>query len=154
MLQASWAAFEAMSPGERANQLGAPLTKLNELLGRRVVRTVLSQAKPTLDLHEVLRRRRIVIASLSPGRLGSPAARLLGALLSMPCSAPSRPAAASPPSQRTPFFVYLDEPRVLADLPVPLDGLFEMARGLGVGLTISAQSLATAAGSDQGGGVD
>ena len=141
MLQATFAAFDAMSPGEKANQLGAPLTKLNELLGRRVVRTVLSQPEPKLDLHEVLARRRIVIASLSPGRLGSPAARLLGALLIHALFNAVQARSTLPQAQRSPFLVYVDEPRVLVDLPVPLDGLFELARGLGVGLTISAQSL-------------
>ena len=141
MLQATWAAFEAMSPGEKANQLGAPLTKLNELLGRRVVRTVLSQPEPALDLQEVLAQRRIVIASLSPGRLGSPATRLLGALLLHALFNAVQARSTLPPARRSPFLVYLDEPRVLVDLPVPLDGLFELARGLGVGLTISAQSL-------------
>jgi len=147
MLKATWAAFEAMSPGERANQLGAPLTKLNELLGRRVVRSVLSQANPTLDLHDVLRQRRIVIASLSPGRLGSPAARLLGALLIHALFGAVQARGGLPTSRRSPFFVYLDEPRVLVDLPVPLDNLFELARGLGVGLAISAQSLGQLPGS-------
>ncbi len=141
MLKATWAAFEAMSPGERANQLGAPLTKLNELLGRRVVRSVLSQENPTLDLHDVLRRRKIVIASLSPGRLGSPAARLLGALLIHALFGAVQGRSSLPASRRSPFFVYLDEPRVLVDLAVPLDSLFELARGLGVGVAIGTQSL-------------
>ena len=48
-----------------------------------------------------------------------------------------------PETSRRDFFVYLDEPRVLADIPVPLDGLFERARSLGVGLTIATQSLST-----------
>ena len=141
MLKASWASFEAMSPGERTNQLGAPLTKLNELLGRRVTRAVLSQTAPGLDLHEALQRNRIVIASLSPGRLGGPAARLLAALLLHALFSAVQARSALPPNRRTPFVVYLDEPRALIDLPVPVDGLFEMARGLGVGLTISVQGL-------------
>jgi hypothetical protein len=37
--------------------------------------------------------------------------------------------------------VYIDEPRVLGDLPMPLDALLETARGLGVSVTLSAQSL-------------
>lgn len=81
MLEATWSAFEAMHPREQANQLGAPLTKLSELLGRRVLRTILSQTKPTLDLSEAIRARKIVVVSLAPGRIGAPAARLLGALV-------------------------------------------------------------------------
>lgn len=141
LLLASWAAFHAMSPGEQANQLGAPLTKLNELLGRRALRSVLAQPKPALDLADAIRRRRIVLVSLAPGRIGTPAARLLGALIVHGLFTAVQARVATPPDRRTPFLAYLDEPKVLGDIPVPLDGMFELARGMGVGLTISAQSL-------------
>jgi hypothetical protein len=46
-----------------------------------------------------------------------------------------------PEAARSPFFVYVDEPRALGDLPMPLDALLEQARGLGVGVTLAPQSL-------------
>lgn len=141
LLAATWAAYEAMSPGERSNQLGAPLTKLSELLGRRVLRSVLSQPSGTLDMREVLREGRIVIVSLNPGRLGSPAARLLGALVMHALFSAVQARTTISPGRRTPFLAYVDEPKVLGDIPVPLDSMFELARGMGVGLTISAQAL-------------
>jgi len=141
LLLATWAAFEAMKPGERANQLGAPLNKLNQLLGRRVLRTVLSQPKPSLDLTDVIRRGRVVIVSLSPGRMGAPAARLMGALIVHQLLVAVQARAAIAPARRRPFSVYIDEPRVLGDIPVPLDTLFELARGLGVGMTLAVQSV-------------
>jgi energy-coupling factor transporter ATP-binding protein EcfA2 len=141
LLLATWAAFEAMKPAERSNQLGAPLNKLTELLGRRVLRTVLSQARPALDMREAIRRNRIVLVSLSPGQLGTPAARLLGALVAHTLFSAVQARAAERPGRRKPFLAYIDEPKVLGDIPVPLDGLFELARGMGVGLTLTAQSL-------------
>ena len=141
LLRATWAAYEAMSPGEKLNQLGAPLNKLGELLGRRVLRTVLSNPRPKLDLVDVLREDRIVLVSLSPGQLGGPASRLLGALVLHQLFSAVQARSSLPPGKRTPFLAYIDEPRVLADIPVPLDGLFERARGHGVGLTIAAQSM-------------
>jgi hypothetical protein len=42
---------------------------------------------------------------------------------------------------RQAFGVYLDEPKLLARLPVPLDSMFELFRGMGVGLTMTAQSV-------------
>lgn len=141
LLQATWAAFEAMRPAERSNQLGAPLNKLTELLGRRVLRTVLSQQKPTLDLRDAIRGNRIVLVSLSPGQLGVPAARLLGALIVHQLFSAVQARAAQPPSARKPFIAYIDEPKVLGDIPVPLDSMFELARGMHVGLTMTAQSL-------------
>jgi hypothetical protein len=142
LLLATWAAYDAMKPGERSNQLGAPLTKLSELLGRRVLRTVLSQPNPGLDLREAIRRNRIVLVSLSPGRLGSPAARLLGALVAHELFSAVQARAEQPPKKRKPFLAYIDEPKALGDIPVPLDGLFELARGMGAGITLATQSLA------------
>jgi hypothetical protein len=141
LLLATWASFEAMKPGERANQLGAPLNKLHQLLGRRVLRTVLSQPQPTLDLTRIIRQGHIVIVSLAPGRIGGPAARLLGALVVYQLLVAVQARASVPVDRRHPFFALIDEPRILADLPVPLDTLYETARGLGVGLTIAAQSV-------------
>jgi hypothetical protein len=141
LLRATWAAFEAMHPREQANQLGAPLTKLSELLGRRVLRTILSQQNPTFDLTEVLRQGKVVVVSLAPGRIGAPAARLLGALVVYQLLTAIQARAALSPARRSPFFAYIDEPKVLGDLPVPLDSIFELARGLGVGLTLAVQSV-------------
>ena len=72
LTRATFAGFEAMSSGERQQQLAAPLNKLGTLLGRPVVRTVLGQTTPKLDFREVLRSKKIVVISLAPARVGSP----------------------------------------------------------------------------------
>jgi hypothetical protein len=138
---ATWAAFEAMGPAERAHQLAAPLNKIEEVVGRPVVRGVLAQAEPKLDMREVLREGRVVIVSLAAGKIGSPAARLIGALSIYQLFLAVQARAALAPQARKPFFAYVDEPAVLGDIPVPLDSLYELARGLGVGILLSAQSL-------------
>ncbi len=141
LLKATWAEFEAMSVESRAQQLGSPLGKINELIGRRVVRSVLAQAEPKWDMREVLRRGQVVIVSLSPGVIGSPASRLLAALVIHELFQAVQARTQMPAVKRRPFYVYVDEPRVFTDIPMPLDSLFELARGLGVGLTLSAQSI-------------
>src|SRR5262249_45727374 len=50
--------------------------------------------------------------------------------------------ASMPERDRQPFFVSIDEPKALGDLPMPLDALLEQARGLGVGVTLAPQSMA------------
>ena len=141
LLRRLWASYESMGPAERAQQLAAPLNKLDQLIGRRRLRAILGQAAPTLDFTDVLRRGQVVVVSLAAGRIGAPAARLLGALVVYQLFAAAQGRAAVAPPARRPFLAYLDEPRVLGDLPVPLDALFEMARGFGVGLTLAAQSV-------------
>jgi hypothetical protein len=140
-----WSSFEAMSPQERAHQLAAPLGKIDEIIGRKAVRAVLAQSgnEAKLDMREVLRTGKIVIVTLAPGQIGAPSARLLGALTVHELFQAVQARAALPPERRTPFFAYVDEPRVLGDVSrnVPLDSLYELARGMGVGLTLSVQSL-------------
>ncbi len=141
LTKATFAAFEAMSPGERQHQLAAPLNKLGALLGRPVVRTVLGQSDPLLDFHEVLRRRRVVVISLAPARVGAPAARLIGALSVFALFQAVQARSGLSEAARRPAFVYIDEPRALGHLPMPLDALLEQARGLGVGVTLAPQSM-------------
>jgi hypothetical protein len=141
LLRATWAQFEAMTPEGRAQQLGSPLNKVNELVGRRVVRSVLAQPEPKWDMREVLRTGRVVVVSLSPGLIGSPASRLLAALVINELFQGVQARSLIPAERRRPFYVYVDEPKVFTDIPVPLDSLFELARGLGVGLTLAAQSI-------------
>lgn len=146
LAQQTWSAFEAMSPQERAHQLAAPLGKIDEIIGRSSVRALLAQSgsDAKLDMREVLRTGKIVIVSLSPGQIGTPAARLLGALIVHELFGAVQARSALSPEHRTPFSVFVDEPKVLGDISrnVPLDGLYELARGMGVGIGLGVQSLA------------
>lgn len=141
LVASTFAALEGMSPAERQHQLAAPLNKLGTLLSRPVVRTVLGQADSRLDFAEVFRRRRVVVISLAPARIGAPAARLIGALSMFAVFQAVQRRSQLPDAARHPAFVYIDEPRALGSLPMPLDALLEQARGLGVGVTLAPQSM-------------
>lgn len=141
LLKVVWAEFEALSPEGRAQQLGSPLNKVNELVGRKVVRSVLAQPKPRWDMRDVLAKGQVVIVSLSPGVIGAPASRLLAALTVHELFQAVQARTQLSADRRRPFNVYVDEPRVFTDIHLPLDSLFELARGLGVGLTLSVQSI-------------
>jgi hypothetical protein len=95
-----------------------------------------------LDFRDVLRTRKIVVVSLAPARVGSPAARLIGALTVFALFQAVQGRASLSERARRPFMVCVDEPRALGDLPMPLDALLEQARGLGVGVTLAPQSMA------------
>jgi hypothetical protein len=137
----SWAAFEAMSPKQRVHELAAPLNKVEEIIGRRVIRTVVGQSRPKLDLADVFKRNLAVVVALRPGQIGAPAARLLGALVLHQFFVALQARSAVPPAARRPAFAYIDEPKVLGDMPVPIDSLYELARGLGCGVLTACQSL-------------
>lgn len=141
LTRATLQAYEGMSAGERAQQLSAPLGKLGSLLGRPVVRTVLGQSAPKLDFRRVLREQQIVLISLSPTRVGAAASRVIGGIVVFALFQAVQGRSAVSERARRPFMVVIDEPKVLGDLPMPLDTLLEQARGLGVGVTIAPQSL-------------
>lgn len=142
MLAAAWAAYEAMKPAERSQHLASPLRKVNEVIGRKVVRAVLAQTNPRFDMNQVLANGQVVVVSLSPGRLGGPAATLIGALVIYEIYKAVLARQAIPQKHRKPFGVYIDEPKLLTQgSPLPLDSMFELFRGLGVGITLAAQSV-------------
>jgi hypothetical protein len=140
--QGIWAAFSEMKAAERAHQLAAPLGKIEEIISRPVIRALVGQtpAASKLDMAEVLRSGKVVLVSLSPGQLGG-AARLLGALIVHQFFLAVQARSALPESERRPAFLYVDEPQALGDVPVPLDSLYELARGMGCGVLLSVQSL-------------
>lgn len=141
LLASGWQAYEAMGVAERAHAVAAPLNKVMSLVGRPSLRAVLGQADPKLDLTAAMRRGQAVEVNLATGEVGAPAARFLGALVVHALYVATQARARIAPSKRRPFFVFIDEPRVLTHLPVPLDTLLEQARGLGVGLCIAVQSV-------------
>ncbi len=140
-VRAAWQRYQALSAAERAIHVSSPLTKLEELVGRSRLRLVLGQTKPRLDFETVLAQRQIVLVSLPPGLLGAPATQLLGALTLWQFFQAVERRASVPRSARSPFFMYADEIAVLNRLPLPLDAVLERARGHGVGLALSPQSL-------------
>lgn len=141
LLAAGWQAYEEMGASERAHSVAAPLGKVMSLIGRPSLRAVLGQADPKLDLTAAMRRGQLVVVNLATGEIGAPAARLLAALAVHALYLATQGRARIAPKRRRPFFVVVDEPQVLTHLPVPLDTLLEQARGLGVGLTLSVQSI-------------
>jgi hypothetical protein len=142
LVQATFAAFEAMSVGERQQQLAAPLNKLGQLLGRPVVRTVLGQSSPKLDFHEVIRDKRIVVISLAPARVGGAEGGIVRGVSVFALFQAVQKRSGLAEDRRSPFLVYVDEPKALGYLPMPLDTLLEQARGLGAGVTLAPQSVA------------
>jgi hypothetical protein len=140
-LRSSWMQFESMSERERIHALSAPLNKLDALLGRSRLRAVLGQTEPAIDVEEIMNRSGVLIVNLATGSAGSLASRLLGALVMFEVYRVTAGRSRLPVKSRRPVSVVIDEPRALVGMPVPLDVLFEQARGHGVALTVAVQSV-------------
>ncbi len=136
-----WAAFEAQSEAERAQQTGPVLNKLRSVLVRPRLRNVLGQSRPLLDFDEVLSEGKILLVPLSKGLLGEDAAALVGSLLIARLWQAVQRRAVLPKSARTPVFCYIDEFQDFLNLPTPIPDLLAQARALGLGLTLANQNL-------------
>ena len=141
VLRAAWESYEALSPAEQRQHVAAPMSKVVSLLSRPQVRAVLAQRQPKLDIARLLAEGKWLLVSLSPGVLGEPASRLLGAILTYTVWTAIEARAALPRDQRRPVFLYLDELQSLSTLPFGLEYFFERARGLGCGVTVATQAL-------------
>lgn len=140
LLSSAWATFDALSPAQKAEHLAAPMSKTQDLFNRRVIRRVLGQSTPKITIGQAIADQRIVVVRLAPGALGSMTAQLLGGLVVHEVFQAVMARQSVPADRRVPYGVFVDEPAVMRLVPVPLDSLYELARGLGVGMTIAAQS--------------
>lgn len=141
LLVGAWQSYEALSAAEQHQHVAAPMAKVVSLLSRPSVRGVLAQHDPKLNINELLAKQRWLIVTLSPGTLGEPAARLLGAILTYAVWTAVEARSTLPREQRKTVFLYVDELQTLAGLPFGLEHLFERARGLGCGVSVATQAL-------------
>jgi hypothetical protein len=136
-----WAAFEAMSDGERAQAIGPVMNKLRAFLLRRRLRNVLGQATPHLDLDHALAQNKILLVPLAKGLLGEEAAALIGSLVvARVWQAVGRRSALAAHDRPTTLMV-IDEFQDYLRLPLSLSDVLAQARGLGLGLTLAHQHL-------------
>jgi len=135
-----WTAYEAMSDGERAQVIGPSLNKLRSFTSRTSLRLLLGQSRG-IALRDIFTRRRIVLVSLAPGKLGSETAALLGALVMSGFWQATLQRITVSEDRRHPTFAYLDEFQTYLRLPLDLADVLAQARGLGVGITLGHQYL-------------
>ena len=141
LLEPQWAAFENLSPGERAMHVAPVMNKLRAILGRRALRDIVGQADG-LNIGELLDRRCILICPLSKGLLGTDAASLLGSVLLMRLWQVLSARVGFSRDQRRPLLVLLDEFQDYMAAPLDFADMLAQARGLGVGVVAAHQHLA------------
>lgn len=135
-----WQAYEAMSPGERAQTIAPSLNKLRALTTTTSLRLTLGQSRG-FDVAEVFTKRRILLVSLNKGLIGPEIAPLLGSLfVSMLLNAALK-RAAIPVAQRRPVWVYLDEFQDVLRAGGDMADALSQARALGLGFTLAHQYL-------------
>jgi uncharacterized protein DUF87/type IV secretory system conjugative DNA transfer VirD4/TraG family protein len=114
-------------------------SKINQFTTNAVLRPILGQAAPKLDIAEAMRERRIVLVNLSKGLIGELDAQLLGMLFVgklFICALARRTSASGTES---PFHLYIDEFQNFVTDTVA--HMLAEARKFGLSLTLANQTL-------------
>ena len=140
-LEEFWGFYEAMSDAERQTAIGPVINKLSSFTGRPMVRSIIGQSNPRLQIAEVMAEGKILLCSLPTGLLGDDASALLGALIVAELWHATTARAGMAKEDRRPFFAHLDEFQHFIHLPTPMSAVLAEARGLGLGMTLAHQHL-------------
>ncbi|MFT4263471.1 MAG: type IV secretion system DNA-binding domain-containing protein [Nocardioides sp.] len=125
----------------RSNEWGEVVawfnSKFEVFRASRLLRGVIGQSESSVSFSDIIRDRRILLVNLSKGAMGSSNAELLGHVVVMKLWGTILERTRIPHSQRTPFYVYIDEfQNITTD---SLDTMLAEARKYGVGLTLANQ---------------
>lgn len=93
----------------KAEALSPVQNKIGALLAPPVLRNILGQHRPTLDIPAIMNSGRVLVINLSKGSLGAGPSFLLGALFSTAFSQAAEARARIPETDRRDFYLYADE---------------------------------------------
>lgn len=130
-------------PQSSAAQLqwtGSTLTRIETLTDDPALRRLLGRRKSTFDFRRVMDEGKVLLISLSKGRLGQEVSSLLGGLLlaKLQMAAESRQEI-WPPEARRPFYAFVDEFQNYATKS--FEEMLAEARGYGLSLVMANQHL-------------
>ncbi len=93
-----------------ANEAISPIqNKVGQFLSSAVIRNIVSQPKSTIDIHDIMDNGKVLIMNLSKGKIGEDNSALLGAMMITRIQLAAMDRAYVPESERTDFFLYVDE---------------------------------------------
>ena len=136
-----WRQYERLSDGEREKQVGPLLYKLQSVLMRPSVRSILGQPSSTIDLERVLDAGGVLLVNLPRGEVGPETSSLLGSLLVARLWQVAQGRSRRPEAERPDAALIVDECHRLLHLPQTTEEVLVEARGLHLGLVLAHQHL-------------
>ena len=121
-------------------RLGSVQNKIGQFLANPFVRNIISQWKPSVDLHEVIADKRILVVRLSKGLVGEEPVNLLGSFIATGLQQAAMRRASTPEAERHDFHLHIDEfHNFTTDA---FASILSEARKYGLTLTIAHQYIA------------
>ena len=88
----------------------APIqNKVGQFLSSAIIRNIVGQTKSTIDLREIMDKKKILLVNLSKGKVGEDSSSLLGAMLVTRLQLAAMSRVDIPEEDRKDFFLYIDE---------------------------------------------
>jgi hypothetical protein len=122
-----------------SRSIGPILTRLDAFVRPKLIRHIVGQRCPRLDMAAVLGEGKILLAKLSQGLIGEENASLLGSLLAMRLHQLALARQQMARIERRPFFLYADEAQHF--VTPSMAALLTDVRKYGLGLVLSHQNL-------------
>lgn len=101
--------YDQSSYGYRADGAAAVQNKVGAFLADPVMRRMVTDPEREISIRRTMDEGKVFLVNLGKGRLGDDSARLLGGLLVTTVGLAGFSRADTPPEQRRPFFLYVDE---------------------------------------------
>jgi len=131
--------FPRYSFGYRSDGMAPIQNKIGAFLADPTMRRILTRPEHDLHLRQIMDEGGVLLVNLSKGRIGEDSANLLGSLLVSTLGLAALSRADLPPSQRSPFYLYLDEFQSFTTLSTAT--MAAELRKFGVGLVMAHQHL-------------
>jgi Type IV secretion-system coupling protein DNA-binding domain len=101
--------FASFNDKYRTEAIAPVLNKIGQFFSTDLIRNILGQTKSTIDIREIMDKKRILIVNLSKGRLGEDNSELLGSLLVTKIQLAAMSRVDIPENERNDFYLYVDE---------------------------------------------
>lgn len=122
----------------RAMNFQPLMDRIWQLNNRPSIRNIIGQSRSTMDLVDIIKRRKILLVNLGRGIEGKDTAGLFGSLLLNALWSAVQAGAANP---ARPTMLYVDEFQDLINLPISPADMFAQARSRGLAMTVAHQDL-------------
>ncbi|MFA5990822.1 MAG: type IV secretion system DNA-binding domain-containing protein [Candidatus Doudnabacteria bacterium] len=110
MVKAFWVdEFANYNEKYRTEAIAPIQNKVGQFLSSGIVRNIVGQPKSTIDLREIMDKKKILIMDLSKGKVGEDNSALLGAMIVTKLQLAAMSRTDIPEKDRTDFYLYVDE---------------------------------------------
>jgi len=110
VVKAFWVNEFAGYADKFASEAVSPIqNKVGQFLSTSLIRNIVGQVKSSIDMREIMDKKKILILNLSKGRIGEDSSALLGAMMITKIQLAAMSRVDIPEKERKDFYLYIDE---------------------------------------------